>query len=86
MAISNQHEMPVAPILVLVLNESKIGCNVNDVLINHMFYANDSVLMAPNPIALQKLLDICYEYSNLNLNIILKRHHVWKSTLHGLNI
>ena len=27
-----------------------------------MFYADDSVLLAPSPMALQKLLDICYEY------------------------
>ena len=45
-----------------ILNETKTGCNVSAVLINHMFYA-DSVLMAPSPIALQKILDICYEYS-----------------------
>jgi len=48
--------------LSVILNECRIGCNINDVYINHMFYADDSVLLAPSPMALQKMLDICYEY------------------------
>ncbi len=48
--------------LSVILNECRIGCNISDVYINHMFYADDSVLLAPSPLALQKMLDICYEY------------------------
>ena len=44
------------------LSNCQKGCNVNDTWMNHMFYADDSVLLAPSPMALQKLLDICYEY------------------------
>ena len=44
------------------LNEQVIGCNYNGVVMNHMFYADDSVLLAPSPTALQKLLNICYKY------------------------
>ena len=44
------------------LNQQVIGCNYNGVVMNHMFYADDSVLLAPSPSALQKLLNICYNY------------------------
>ena len=40
------------------LSDVNIGCNVNGVCINHMFYANDSVLLAPSARALQKMVNI----------------------------
>ena len=54
-----------------LLNTSRIGCHINDVCINHVFYADNLCLMAPCVIALQKLINVCYQYSNeidLNFN------------------
>ena len=54
-----------------LLNTSRIGCHINDVYINHLFYADDLCLMAPCAIALQELINVCYQYSNeidLNFN------------------
>ena len=31
--------------------------------INHVFYADDLCLMAPGAIALQELINLCYDYS-----------------------
>ena len=36
-----------------LLNTSRIGCHIDDVCINHIFYADDLCLMAPCAIALQ---------------------------------
>ena len=33
---------------------------------NHLMYADDICVMAPSAIALQKLLDVCYEYGITN--------------------
>ena len=35
------------------LSDLNIGCNVNGVRINHMFYADDSALLTPSARALQ---------------------------------
>ena len=43
-----------------MLNDSVIGCYVDNVCVNHVFYADDSCLMAPCAIALQQLLNICH--------------------------
>ena len=37
----------------------KIGCQINDVYVNHLMYADDTVLIAPSYAALQKLIDCC---------------------------
>lgn len=47
------------------LTKSGIGCMYNDVLINHLFYADDSVLLAPSASGLQKLINICESYALL---------------------
>ena len=57
--------------LSLILFESGIGCHIDDVCINRVFYAHDLCLMAPCAIALQELIGLCYEYSvdiELNFN------------------
>ena len=54
-----------------VLSESRIGCHIDDLCINHVFYANDLCLIAPCAIALQKLNGLYYDYSvdiDLNFN------------------
>ncbi len=43
------------------LNETKIGCKVNDVLLNHLFYADDLCILCPSSRGLQRLLNICHE-------------------------
>ena len=46
---------------------------VDNVCINHVFYADDLCLMAPCAIALQQLLNICHRYSiivDLNFNAL----------------
>ena len=48
-----------------ILNQSEVGCIVNEIFINHMFYAEDSVLLAPSPCALQKLLNLSFEYAEV---------------------
>ena len=48
--------------LTMSLMKSKIGCMLDEVCFNHIFYADDLCLLAPCAIALQKLLDICHEY------------------------
>ena len=49
--------------LSMELNDSKIGCSVNAHVINHLFYADDSVVLAPSPKALQLLINICENYA-----------------------
>jgi exonuclease III len=48
------------------LNKAKIGCMINSTSVNHLFYADDAIIMAPSPTALQKLLNICVEYADVN--------------------
>ena len=57
--------------LSFILSESGIGCHIDDVCINHVFYADDLCLMASCAIALQELIGLCYAYSvdiDLNFN------------------
>ena len=49
---------------------SSHGCRINDVAINHLFYADDLCLMAPSPAALQVLINICSQFSEDNDNDI----------------
>ena len=49
--------------LSFILSESGIGCHIDDLCINHVFYADDLCLMAPCAIVLQDLIGLCYEYS-----------------------
>ena len=42
-----------------------VGCSINNVYIDFMFYADDLCPMAPCAIAFQKLIDICHSYASL---------------------
>ena len=46
------------------LSNTNVGCYHNNVCINHLFYADDSVLLASSPAALQLLLKVCEMYAN----------------------
>ena len=52
--------------LVLVSLSLSHGCHINDIVINHLFYADDLCLMAPSPAALQVLINICSQFSDDN--------------------
>ena len=55
--------------LTLELLNSGIGCSVLDLLINHVFYADDLTLMSPTLMGLQLLMNICAKYAEKH-NII----------------
>ena len=60
-----------------VLIRSGVGCYIDNVCGNHVFYADDLCLMAPCAIALQELLNICHSYSIIvDLNFNAKSHFV----------
>ena len=52
--------------LSLLLSTSNAGCYMEKQSFNHLFYADDSVLMAPSPAALQTLINICVSYAHDN--------------------
>ena len=56
-----------------LLISSGIGCFLDKVCFNHVFYVDDLCLMAPCAIALQELLNICHNYSitvDVNFNAL----------------
>ena len=48
------------------LTNLKTGCNINNIFMNHFMYADDTVLIAPSPAALQKLINCCSIFANVN--------------------
>ena len=53
--------------------DSGMGCYVDNVCANYVFYADDLCLMAPCAIALQQLINVCHRYSiivDLNFNAL----------------
>ena len=54
-----------------LLNTRRIRCHIDNICINHVFYGDDFCWMPPCAIALQELINVCYQYSNeidLNFN------------------
>ena len=45
------------------LSLCKFGCYSDHQYINHVMYADDICLMAPSAIGLQKMLDVCFDFS-----------------------
>ena len=69
------------------LVKSQIGCHIDNVCVNHVMYADDICLMAPSPAALQKLINICYDFSiqnNLSFNSTKSFCMVFKPRLYNL--
>ena len=66
------------------LKEACVGCFINRKCFSHLIYADDAVLVAPSPSALQRLLDI-YELfiveHDLKLNIKKSKYMVFKTKL-----
>ena len=52
--------------LSVCLTQCKLGFHLNETVTNHVMYADDICLMAPSAIALQKMLNLCYEFSQSN--------------------
>ena len=52
--------------LSIELSAMKTGCNLNGVSMNSFLYADDTVLVAPSPMALQKLLNCCEKFARKN--------------------
>ena len=44
----------------------KSGCYINEQCTNHVMYAADICLLAPSAIGLQRLLDVCFDFSISN--------------------
>lgn len=54
------------------LKQIKVGCFVNDSILNHLIYADDIVLFAPSVNGLQQLVNICHSFISerlLSLNV-----------------
>ena len=52
--------------LSVALNACRVGCCVGDVIINHLMYADDLVILAPSVAGLSKLLSICGIFGESN--------------------
>ena len=44
------------------LNECKTGCKFNDLLVNHLMYADDLVILSPSAVGLGMLLKACEKF------------------------
>ena len=72
------------------LLKSQIGCQIDNVCVNHvgLMYADDICLMAPSEAALQKLINIYYDFSlqnNLTFNSSKSFCMVFKPRLYKLS-
>ena len=52
-----------------MLIRSGVGCYIDNICVNLVFYADDLCLMAPCAIALQELLNICHSYHSIIVNL-----------------
>jgi len=48
------------------LMSMKVGCFINNVCFNHLAYADDAVILAPSPAALQELINVCEQFASEN--------------------
>ena len=48
------------------LSNTQTGCNVGGVMINHLMYADDMVIISPSAKGLQRLVDICAVYGQIH--------------------
>ena len=53
--------------LSVYLTQCKSGCYLSETVTNHVMNADDICLMAPNAIAIQKMLSLCYEFMSYDI-------------------
>jgi hypothetical protein len=66
------------------LTKVNVGCKLNEQNMNHLMYADDLVLLAPSPKALQRLIDQCCEFgveNDINFNSAKSAVMVFRSPL-----
>ena len=52
------------------LIDARSGCFIEHQCINHVMYADYICLLAPSALALQNLLDVCYNFSQCNDTVV----------------
>ena len=52
--------------LSVTLNACRVGCCVGNVIINHLIFADDLLILAPSVAGLSKLLRICESFGESN--------------------
>lgn len=52
--------------LLLKMRKLGLGCHIYDIYIGILGYADDLCLLAPNPVVLQKMVNVCQEYAEEN--------------------
>ena len=52
--------------LSVILNSQKIGCSIRNLIINHLMYADDLVLICPSSAGLQTLMEVCQKFGKEN--------------------
>ena len=52
--------------LSIILNSFKIGCSVSNIIINHLMYADDIVLISPSSAGLKVLMEACLKFGLAN--------------------
>ena len=75
--------------LSIILGSKYAGCKIASRIINHLFYADDLVLMCPSYRGLQDLLDTCASYADnhdIKFNtsksvVLIRRNNVLKMLL-----
>lgn len=74
--------------LSFTLKSIPVGCYINNRCLNHLMYADDMILIAPSPVALQELVQVCEAFikeNDLQLNKTKSKFMVFKnSIMHGL--
>ena len=53
----------ILDVLSKTLNQCNVGCHYYSICVNHLFYADDSVLIAPSPMVHKQLIDVDDKYS-----------------------
>ena len=46
----------------MTLSKTKVGCALGQIMVNHLAYADDLVILSPSAKGLHKLLNICSDY------------------------
>ena len=62
--------------LSLDLAMCKSGCYIDDQYIIHVMYADDICLLAPSAIGLQRMLDVCFAFSIIEIEKFINRLEV----------